>query len=130
MASYTPGAAVADDRKAFSLYDTVSAAFADFDFDAAGYSPDDPLDDPTKGEVKLYASLDPNFEIFTDLTVGGVVTEANGLYMFMDTTPVTGAYFVYNLPNIKNITVFFKAILLKDDEVSRCTIYWQHDTNA
>ncbi len=129
MASYTPGAEVVDDRKTFSLYDTVTAAFVDFDFSSAGYAQDDPLDDLTKGEVRFYASFDPNFEIFADLMITGINTEADGIIMFRSTTN-TGAYIAYNLPDSRGVTLFCKAILRKTDDVSHCTIYWQNDTNG
>lgn len=129
MASYTPGAGISDDRKTFSIYSTVTAAFADYDFNAAGYAADDPLNDLTKGEVTFYASLDPNFEIFTDLMIAGIDTLADAIIMFRSTTN-TGAYIVYNLPDTKGITIFCKAVLKKTGDAKHTTIYWQHDTNG
>lgn len=130
MSAFAPGDEVIDDRKTFSLWDTVTNTTVDFDFNAAGYAADDPLSDLAKGEVKIYGSTDLNFGSYITVDIAGVPTALSGVAMYRDASTNTGAYFTYNIPETPNTIFYFKAILRKTSEASRKTIYWQHNTTS
>lgn len=130
MATYAPGDEVNDDRKTFGVWDTVTNAVVTFDFNAAGYAANAALSDATKGEVKFYASTDPNFGSYISVKIAGTPTTASGIVMSRDAATNTGAYLTYNLPTTKFTQYFFKAVLRKTNEASRTTIYWQHNTTG
>lgn len=130
MPTFAPGDEVNEDRKTFSIWDTVTNTAILFDFNAAGYAANALLNDATKGEVKIYISTDPNFGSFATVNIAGTPTVANGLVMKREAATNTGAYFTYNLPNVKFATYFCKAILRKTNEASRTTIYWQNNTTS
>lgn len=130
MATFSLGDEVNDDRKTFTLWNTVTNLDTVYDFNAAGYAGGDPLSNLTKGEVKLYGSIDPNFGSFITIGIAGTPTVASGIVMARDVATNTGAFLTYNIPDTPNATFYFKAILRKTSEASRRTIYWIHNTTS
>jgi hypothetical protein len=130
MATFHPGDEVNDDRKMFSCYDTLTNANVIYDFNAAGYGANAPLNILGQGEVKLYGSTDPNFGSYITVVIAGTPTVASGIVMNRDAATNTGAYLTYNLPNTPGTIFYFKAILRKTSEANRVTIYWSHNTTS
>ncbi len=108
----------------FTIYDLTTNAPVPYDFAAAMYSEDDPLDDPAKGEVLVYASTSRRFDGYETLLIDGVETLIDGVPAFLMATNEFGGYFECNAPDTPGVTLFFKAVFTKDG-LDQQTVYWQ-----